>query len=290
MKDTKSTVFSKDIYYSYIENRLNLSVIPHVIGFERCRKSKPEILSDKTCYVLHYILSGQGEIHTPNGTKHIHQGQFFLLSPHSNISYRPNKKNPWSYIWIEMNGPSIREVLQLTTLTPENLVYNDTEDQELGTMLREMVEEDTVVFEVAEEALIASYILRFLSYMVSHHSKVQNVSVSKKEETTKAIENYLFLHYNDPTLSMEEVAKHFSFSTSYLTRLFKESAGITPTQYIDEIRMKKAIELLNHPVLSIGQIAEAVGYQNQFYFTRRFRKFFGMPPTQYKQKNSQDLG
>ena len=55
-------------------------------------------------------------------------------------------------------------------------------------------------------------------------------------------------------------------------------------------RMKKAIELLNHRSLTMDQIAEAVGYKNQFYFTKRFKKYYGVPPSKYKQKISVDLG
>ena len=60
--------------------------------------------------------------------------------------------------------------------------------------------------------------------------------------------------------------------------------------YVDEMRMKKAIELLNHRSLTMDQIAEAVGYKNQFYFTKRFKKYYGVPPSKYKQKISVDLG
>ena len=65
--------------------------------------------------------------------------------------------------------------------------------------------------------------------------------------------------------------------------------GITPIQYIDELRMKKAIELLGHKTFTIEQIAETLGYSNQFYFTKRFKKYYGMPPSKYKQKNLVDL-
>ena len=75
-----------------------------------------------------------------------------------------------------------------------------------------------------------------------------------------------------------------------LFRSYKSQTGITPIQYVDEMRMKKAIELLNHRSLTMDQIAEAVGYKNQFYFTKRFKKYYGVPPSKYKQKISVDLG
>ena len=284
------SIFDRDVYYSYIASTTDSSIIPLIVGFERCRKNKGAIESDKTCYILHYVLSGRGTIHIGNRDFEVHANNFFILPPHSKATYEQEKEDPWAYIWIEMSGTALKGILGTTTLGPENFIFSDSPSKEGERIMTAMVEGDAVASEESECLLITGYIYRFLAFMVTHYSKVQSQTSSKKEETVKQIERYLSIHYSDSGLSVASVAEHFCFSPSYLTRLFKEQEGLTPIQFIDETRMKKAIELLNHRTLTVNQIAEAVGYKNQFYFTKRFKRYFGMPPTKYKQKNLVDLG
>lgn len=284
------SVFDRDVYYSYIAARTDSSINPLVVGFERCRKNKGIIQSDKTCYIVHYVLSGRGIIHLGSKSYEVHPNNFFILHPHSNATYEQVREDPWAYIWIEMSGPSIKGILDATTIGPDHFIFEDSPEHEVEKIMTDMVIGDSTTSEEAECLLVTGYIYRFLAFVAHNFSKVQSQNSSKREETVKQIERYLSIHYNDATLSVASVAENFSFSPSYLTRLFKEQEGITPIQFIDEIRMKKAIELLNHRTLTVNQIAEAVGYKNQFYFTKRFKRYFGMPPTKYKQKNLVDLG
>ena len=60
--DQKNEVFTKDVYYSYLSNSIDFSINPLVVGFEKCRPTKQEIVSNKTCYIIHYVLSGEGTL------------------------------------------------------------------------------------------------------------------------------------------------------------------------------------------------------------------------------------
>ena len=282
-------VFDRDVYYSYISTRSESAITPLVVGFERCRSNKAPIQSDKACFIIHYVLSGQGTIRLEGRSCRVSANNFFILPPHSNATYSPDKHDPWSYIWIEISGTAMRTVLDGTTMRHDNFVFSDAEGHPVEKLLKEMVEADNAAAENAEGLLVTGYVYRLLAFLLQNHPKEQMQTSSKKEETTKIISRYLTIHYNDPALSIQSVAERFGFSPSYLTRLFKEQIGITPIQFVDDVRMKKAIELLNHRTLTINQIAEAVGYSNQFYFARRFKRYFGMPPTLYKQKNLVDL-
>lgn len=282
-------ILARDVYYNYVANPLEMPVTPLVVGLERCRKNKGKIKSNKTCYVLHYVLSGEGEVTVDGKTHTVSAHDFFLFMPHSNAVYMPNRSNPWSYIWIEFNGPGVRDILSMTSFLDGERFAADSEDLSLKKLFESMVREDNQASESAEPVLITGYIFRILSFLIQNHPKKETVNFSKEEAAVKEVEGYLDAHYADWNLSMAEVASIFSFSQSYLTRLFKSQTGITPIQYVNELRMKKAIELLNCRSLSVNQIAEAIGYKNQFYFTKRFKKYYGVPPSKYKQKNIVDF-
>lgn len=289
MQEINKDILEKDVYYSYIPTSYDFSINPLVVGFERCKKNKAKIKSNKACYIIHYVLSGKGSIKTEDRNYELSEGDLFLLPPHSNAVYEPKREDPWSYIWIELNGSSVKIILDATSYNATNFIFKDGEERYLKQVLIEMIHEDSLSTEASESLLIISYIFKVFSFLVKHYPKSENVNITKKEETIKKIERYLYIHYSDTNLSIGNVAEEFSFSQSYITRLFKSQTGITPIQYVDELRMKKAIELLSHHSLTIDQIAEAIGYKNQFYFTKRFKKYYGMPPSKYKQKNLVDL-
>lgn len=284
MEDNYNDILKKDVYYSYLSSSYSFPITPLVIGFERCRKTKMAIHSDKACYVMHCVLSGSGFLTYQDKTQEIVKGDFFIMPPHSQITYYPNKEDPWSYIWLEFNGSMVKTLLDKTSYSEANYVFKDDKNHSLKRALVEMIYRDNNLFDDAESLSVASYLLRVFSFLLKNYPKSQKTNISKREQTLIQIEKYLLAHYDNPNLSMEEVARVFSFSQSYLTRLFKSEAGITPIQYVNELRMKRAIELLNLHSFTIDQIAEAVGYDNQFYFTKRFKKYYGVPPSKYKQK------
>ena len=83
-------------------------------------------------------------------------------------------------------------------------------------------------------------------------------------------------------ISLKDIAGRFHFNPSYLCRVFKRETGMTLTDYLMRLRLDKAAEMLGATVNSIAFIAEQCGYQDYFYFSRLFKRTFGMTPSQYR--------
>lgn len=96
--------------------------------------------------------------------------------------------------------------------------------------------------------------------------------------TLKYIDTNYFL--ND--LSLETVAKEFNTNPSYLSRMIKQETGLSFIDYLINLRIKKAIFLMDDPTIKIYQVAEMVGYSNQHYFCKAFKKVIGVSPTEYR--------
>ena len=84
--------------------------------------------------------------------------------------------------------------------------------------------------------------------------------------------------------SIEELAEVFCYNTTYLSRLFKKISGTTLSKYIMIKRIEAAKKLLKSSDVSVGTVSEMVGYQDQQYFSRVFRSFMGMSPSEYKRR------
>ena len=102
------------------------------------------------------------------------------------------------------------------------------------------------------------------------------------EQVAFAVIEYLQHHYNEE-INLNQIASALHYSPSYLTKIFVQQYNTTPSKYMISLRMQKAQQLLAHnPELSVRQIGETVGYPEQGYFSRIFKKYVGVSPLEYR--------
>ena len=94
--------------------------------------------------------------------------------------------------------------------------------------------------------------------------------------------DYIFEHFSETDITLEKAAESLQVSSVYLSRTFKQELGVSFVSLITNLRIKKAIMLLNSADLSILEIAEMVGYDTQHYFSTTFKKVMGVSPNQYR--------
>jgi two-component system, response regulator YesN len=98
------------------------------------------------------------------------------------------------------------------------------------------------------------------------------------------IEQFLLESYNKD-INLQEIADRFYLSREYISRKFKHEYQATITDFITNVRMNKAKELLQNPKLKIYEIAFQVGYQDEKYFSKVFKKTEGISPNEYRSMN-----
>ncbi|RFB12626.1 response regulator [Bacillus sp. HNG] len=98
------------------------------------------------------------------------------------------------------------------------------------------------------------------------------------------IEEFVRQNYQNE-INLQEIADRFFFSREYISRKFKQEFDDTITDYVMKIRMEKAKELLENPHLKIYEVANLVGYQNEKYFSKLFKKLIGVRPNEYRNRN-----
>ncbi|MBU3114177.1 response regulator transcription factor [Clostridium lacusfryxellense] len=93
---------------------------------------------------------------------------------------------------------------------------------------------------------------------------------------------HIDVNYYLNDFSLGDVAEKFSVSSSYLSKLLKHEVGLSFIDYLTMFRIKKSICMMDDPRLKIYEIARAVGYNNQHYFCKAFKKVMGVAPTEYR--------
>jgi two-component system, response regulator YesN len=104
----------------------------------------------------------------------------------------------------------------------------------------------------------------------------------KEKNNMQRIEEYLKQHYQED-VTLQEIADTFFLSREYISRKFKQEYKLTITDYLTNIRMEKAMKLLENPYLKIYEVAYGVGYGNEKYFSKVFKKQVGITPNEFRQ-------
>ena len=95
---------------------------------------------------------------------------------------------------------------------------------------------------------------------------------------------YIRKHYQE-NLSLNALAEQFFLHPNYLSRLFKEKTGKNFVEYLTEVRMEKVMELLDGTEDKIADICAMAGYDNPRYFSKVFKQYTGMTPSEYRERN-----
>lgn len=96
---------------------------------------------------------------------------------------------------------------------------------------------------------------------------------------------YIDGHFDDPALSNATLARECKISEVYFRRLFVRQFDLSPKQYVIELRIRKAKQLLSEGALKISAVSEACGFSNPYHFCRVFKERTGLTPTEYRHEN-----
>ena len=119
--------------------------------------------------------------------------------------------------------------------------------------------------------------------------KVEAIKVEGNDDVLmKRIMKSINEHVSDPEFNVERMSEEIGLSRAQLHRKMKEITGISSSEFIRNIRLEQAAKLICEGKINITQVAYAVGYNNQTHFSTVFKKHYGMSPTEYAAKNSEN--
>lgn len=230
----------------------------------------------RTRTIFHYVISGKGFLILDGKRFDITAGQGFLIPAGIKAYYEADHDDPWQYTWIHMDGPRTLELFASAGITRENPIYIPNGDT---TKLLECIAE--IYHNSDRECYCYSKVYEFFDIInETSANKVQH-EVDPRLAYVKSAINFIRLKYSEP-IGVEEIAAACGLNRSYLTRLFKHATGYTPQSYLGSYRMKKASELLLETNESINSIALYVGYSDSFTFSKAFRRYKRISPSEYR--------
>ncbi len=128
------------------------------------------------------------------------------------------------------------------------------------------------------------YLYEITDYFAEQFEEVMN-SIGNSSRDSVLDDILYYIEHNYPSnLKLEGIASLFGYNSSYLGKIFNKNVGESFNSYVDQVRIKHAIELLVENKHKVYEIAEMVGYKNVDYFHKKFKKYVGESPAEYRKK------
>jgi len=247
-------------------------------GYEKCDPLHFWGPAVKRFHSIHYILSGEGELHMNGQTFRLGRGDGFYLSPRQVVHYIASESNPWEYRWVSFNGSQAQSTMNLTTVSDQNPVFHfDRDDRFARTMCE--------IYDCSHSGHVADFLLtgRLYLFMADFVSLFRNESHADFEASREYVSQALrFIEGNlQKGCTVESLTRHLGLSRTYIYKIFMKHVGMSPTDYMANLRISHAKDLLRSSRCSVSEAALSVGYDDPFYFSKVFKKIVGKSPAAY---------
>lgn len=232
-------------------------------------------------YQLIYIAEGSGVYYTdPDHSIPIKSGDMFVIRPHVWHSYFPEKRTGWTEYWIGFKGVNIDNRFMNNFFSPEQIVYRVGLREDVVGLYEKALDIARKEKAAYQQYLagIANLIMGIMMYSDKNTLFQENEAYSRINRAKLIIRENLT---ND--ISLEDIASEVNMSYSWFRKLFKEYTGLSPANYIQEMKIERAKNMLMTSELSIKEIAYILNFESVSYFSLTFRSRTGKTPTEYRQ-------
>ncbi len=237
---------------------------PLQFGYHDCDPGYKMDYVFRPFWLIHYVVSGSGHLELKGKTYPVEAGSMFVVPPFEYSTYQADEKNPWSYIWIgfEDNLNQLPELFHTPVLHISGT----------GTIFTEM--RNCKNLEDGRGAFLIGQLWKLVSAALEDRVKTQKVDYVQKAILIMETE------YMNP-LSIEEIATRLNLVRSYFSTLFQKQIGVTPVQYLINLRLEKAAELMVQHHIPPSTVATTVGYTDMSHFSKSFKQKYGKSPRNY---------
>lgn len=238
------------------------------------------------------ILDGKGEFSVDDKVFPVRKGDLLLFNPGMlHQSRRINEKEPATEFYAGFSNIHFRNMEYNQILFPHRTFLLRPKEKtflHLNRLAESMMAESRST-QPGRYFMLKSYLTQMILLLYREQAEQQNSTASGfifestgKKYVVEKIVDYLEDHYTEK-ISLDQIAQNMYLSPFYISRIFKSEVGDTPINYLINLRMEKARQLLREkPNCSVQEIALQVGYDDAYHFSKLFKKHYGNSPSQYR--------
>lgn len=254
-----------------------LYIPPESVGGKIVIFQNPDSISSRRNPPV-YVPHNQLIFHLSGKTTVRYNGKI-LHTKSDTLRFLPSGKM-WEYIVDrEEFGPCIDISFQTdTSLSEEAFTMDMSAYQDVRVLFEKLL---TVWTAKAQDYYLKSMSLLYKILVILFDERYNTKDKFKMIEPAVS---YISEHYTSENISIPYLASLCGISASYLKKMFVTRYGLTPKKYITKLRMDYAVEMLSSRMYTVSAIAEMLGYENIYYFSKVFKEELGLSPNNYLKK------
>lgn len=267
LKKLKTNLLIRDFYLTAI------GFYPHAEYHDR----KREFGSSE--HILLYCTEGEGDVHLDGRDLKLKPNHYIIIPPHVAHHYKSSIKNPWSIFWVHFSGKNASILYERCYDKKEatvNFIPYDELKLKIFIAIIQLLE---FGFEKSSLELANINLKYFLSSFIYEPKPL--AQISGRSTVQNSIE---FMKENlKDSFKIEDFAARENLSVSRFSEVFRKETGYPPIHYFIKMKIHKSCQFLYFTDMNIKEICLKVGFTDQYYFSRIFKKIMGVPPSKYKE-------
>ena len=231
-------------------------------------------------YQLLYFTKGSGTFASKECKEiKVEAGMILLLFPSEWHTYTPDAKTGWDQYWIGFKGKFADELIVNKFFNKQNPAYNIGFPEQLIDLYKlaiDAAKQEKISFQQYISSL-CMHMLGFLYYTIQNNLFADEEIVIRINRARLMIREY-------PTkkMSPEEIAYNLNMSYSWFRKMFKKYTGLSPTQYLLQIKIQKAKDFLTSSFMPIKEISDILQFDSVNYFISFFKERTGESPSEFR--------
>lgn len=248
------------------------SVTVYYCGYEKCESGHTWGPGVRNQYLLHYVISGSGTFTVGEETYALHPQACFLIRPGERTAYTADKEDPWEYMWVAFDGFDVLEILRRT-----GFVHRSVAAVENGAVFQRYMQ---ALIEEFDNGSLFQVMSCFYGAMSVLEKNAGSGAYTREHEYVNKAIGYIKSNYGYP-IQVSDLARHIGIDRTYLYRIFTASEGMSPKQYLMQVRINAAKKMLLAGTYTVGETALSCGFSDSASFCGRFKRITGMTPKEF---------
>lgn len=260
-------------------------LFPIHYGMEDCKPGHFYGPAVRDHYLLHFVTRGHGKFQVGGLTYSLREGQGFLIYPDSVTYYEADKTTPWSYVWIGFNGLLAESLLHRAELSPSSPIFDSGKDRSIQHCIQSMISMDQSSRSIDIQLTAALY--EIIAALLEYNPVPEVIEPQARDEQYAAkVVRFIEMNFANK-ITVADIANSIGLNRSYLNSIFRRQMQTNIQDYLIRYRLQRACQLMHNESLSIGHISRSVGYEDPLQFSKIFKKYYGMSPSDYRKQNRQ---
>ncbi len=229
-------------------------------------------------FSVHYIAKGRGYCEIDGKIQTVEEGSLILYFPNIRHHYSFKKEDAAVMMWSHFSGKTC-EIFEKTFSLP-SLIVKIKDRKQFENAFEKMI---VAHYKKTEHSdmVCEGYMTVLLSLIAQSNSQSDENKATLSNENIEKILSLMHLNYNKP-IDINEYAEICHVTKEHFIRIFKAYSGLPPYNYQLKIRINRAIEMLENTPMTVGECAEVVGFSDNAYFSKVFKRITGHSPSYYK--------